>query len=611
MSFKSRFRRFKLHLYLNIILGIGCFIFLLNAFIYRRSFLWLFGVLFVVSLIALIISETNRRKNALGLLENVDEQLIPFIRLFDRYNRRLINWSLVAFGWVFSFGFSLISIGINSKPFEFLEKININLIVFEVIAFFIIKNYTLVGWFSKNHNFENAGALRKLHKRAIILSLIYWLVASGIYYYFEEVFVIDSAPFFSGLYIFMALVFNLFKLNQFTHSKKKYNRLVVAMILIVAIVVGGYSFLSRDIWLTQPYINHVPNIYDGHSEITYDERTGVYTITKESGDFKILQLTDIHLGGSFLSYDKDLKALDTIFQLLEETRPDLVIVTGDLVFPIGYASFSFNNTAPVQQFAAFMRNTGIPWAFTYGNHDTESYAASSKKDLNELYKSLSWYTSKNLLYPYVQPDITGRNNQLIELKNQDGSLAQALFLIDSNAYTGEGISSEYDYIHDDQVEWYKNQVLALEDEEGDIVPSMIFIHIPLQEYATAADLYNAGSDEVTYYFGSNKESKVGKVSCSKYPSKLFDTAKELKSTEAIFCGHDHYNNMSLEYQGIRLTYGMSIDYLAMSGIARDTEQRGATLITIHDDGEWDIEQVPFGNKSFTFFDDFKRMGQRK
>ena len=69
--------------------------------------------------------------------------------------------------------------------------------------------------------------------------------------------------------------------------------------------------------------------------------------------------------------------------------------------------------------------------------------------------------------------------------------------------------------------------------------------------------------------------------------------------------------MSLEYQEIRLTYGMSIDYLAMSGIARDTEQRGATLITIHDDGEWDIEQVPFGNKSFTFFDDFKRMADGK
>ena len=43
---------------------------------------------------------------------------------------------------------------------------------------------------------------------------------------------------------------------------------------------------------------------------------------------------------------------------------------------------------------------------------------------------------------------------------------------------------------------------------------------------------------------------------------------------------------------IRLTYGMSIDYLAMPGIARDTKQRGATLITVHDDSKVDIRQVP-------------------
>ena len=50
--------------------------------------------------------------------------------------------------------------------------------------------------------------------------------------------------------------------------------------------------------------------------------------------------------------------------------------------------------------------------------------------------------------------------------------------------------------------------------------------------------------------------------------------------------------MSLEYKGIRLTYGMSIDYLAMPGIARDTKQRGATLITTHKDSSIDIEQIP-------------------
>lgn len=258
---------------------------------------------------------------------------------------------------------------------------------------------------------------------------------------------------------------------------------------------------------------------------------------------------------------------------------------------MGIMSMSFNNSAPVGQFAAFMRNIDIPWAFTYGNHDTESLATTSKRDLNELYKSLSYKTSGNLLYPYVQPDVTGRNNQLIEIRNSDGTLMQALFLIDSNAYTGEGINV-YDYIHDDQVAWYAQEIERLNAKEGRTVPSMVFFHIPLQQYRTAYELYEQGSDEVKYFFGENGEKMINKVCCSDYPSKLFDTMLELGSTKAVFCGHDHYNNMSLEYKGIRLTYGMSIDYLAMPGIEHDTKQRGAELITLYGDGGWDIRQIP-------------------
>ena len=366
---------------------------------------------------------------------------------------------------------------------------------------------------------------------------------------------------------------------------------MIAVLLLIVLVAGGYVFLSRDIWLTQPYINSVPWLYEGERHIAYDESTGVYTITKPEGDFRILQLTDIHLGGGVLSFDKDLKALKAVYALLEATRPDLVIVTGDLCFPVGFSSFSFNNTAPVQQFAAFMRNTGIPWAFTYGNHDTESYAASDRHTLNELYKSLSWKTSRTLLYPYVQPEITGRNNQLIELREKDGSLTWALFLIDSNAYTGDGLN-KYDYIHDDQAAWYRSEVLRLNAETGHTVPSLVFFHIPLQEYKTAYELYEQDSDAVTRFFGENTEKTPDKVCCSEYPSSIFDTAVELGSTRGFFCGHDHYNNMSLEYRGIRLTYGMSIDYLAMPGIARDTAQRGATLIVLDDSGGMDVTQVP-------------------
>ena len=78
---------------------------------------------------------------------------------------------------------------------------------------------------------------------------------------------------------------------------------------------------------------------------------------------------------------------------------------------------------------------------------------------------------------------------------------------------------------------------------------------------------------------------------------MFDTALELGSTTGFFCGHDHYNNASLEYKGIRLTYGMSIDYLAMPGIEYETKQRGAELITLHPDGTWNLEQIPLDSIS--------------
>jgi len=45
--------------------------------------------------------------------------------------------------------------------------------------------------------------------------------------------------------------------------------------------------------------------------------------------------TDIHFGGSLYSIKKDTKALDAVYDLIEYTKPDLVIVTGDMTFPLG------------------------------------------------------------------------------------------------------------------------------------------------------------------------------------------------------------------------------------------------------------------------------------
>lgn len=594
-EFNRLFKKERKHIYATTILGIITLAYGLQSVLYfHENFLFLFILSMIFLLIDLFIIR-KYQKNDNKEIYSVDYR-VKFEKQFDKYSKKSIFWLKMLFLTIFVMFFEFISLKLNSKTYEIIETFNNKLFVLEIVIFCFAKNILIQKWLNKKIDFENQEKYKKVFRNILMLSIIYWILGIILYYVAEKVLVLNISFYIETIYGFFIIFYNIFRVKKVTYHSQKINKMAVIATSTAIVLLGGYAFFSRDIWLTQPYINTVPYMYEGNDLIEYNEETGVYTITSNTDDFKILQLTDIHLGGSILSYDKDLKALEAVYKLIDYTKPDLVVVTGDLTFPMGVMSFSFNNKAPVQQFSAFMRNTGIPWAFTFGNHDTESMAIGSKEDLNDLYKSLSWKTSKNLLYPYVQPkendkEIWGRNNQLIEVRNTDGTLNQALFLIDSNAYTGEGLN-KYDFIHDDQVNWYKEQILRLNKEEGKTVSSLGFFHIPLQQYKTAYDLYESGSSEVKYFFGSNDEKMINKICASEYPSSLFDTAKELGSTKGFFCGHDHYNNMSLEYEGIRLTYGMSIDYLVMPGIARDTKQRGATLITSHKDSSIDIEQIP-------------------
>ena len=84
---------------------------------------------------------------------------------------------------------------------------------------------------------------------------------------------------------------------------------------------------------------------------------------------------------------------------------------------------------------------------------------------------------------------------------------------------------------------------------------------------------------------------------------LFETMEELGSTKGIFVGHDHKNNFSLIYKGIRFTYGMSVDYLAYPGIYKLGAQRGCTVIEISPDGTFDCHaENYYQNKYVSLYD---------
>lgn len=507
----------------------------------------------------------------------------------DKYIKRIINLSyLLVYAIAILITNILITVlGENAKIYEVLTAIRPMILAVEYVLMFLLVFQKELKQYSES---ESILSTKRYIRLQLIFSSVSWLIYLIISSIVGLTFLYHSFFIVSCIFWGMVVVSNLTSRKKVTCRNFEWKKRYTIVICMTAVVCALFTYLKRDTFYLQGKINRIARIQQNTVPIEYDDETGIYSLTMNNSEFKILQLTDIHFGGSLYSIRKDTKALDAVYELIEYTKPDLVIVTGDMTFPLGIMSFSFNNSSAVQQFAAFMRNANIPWAFIFGNHDTEVMSSLDKKGLCDLYESLSFKTSGTLLYPYIQPDITGRNNQVIELYNEDGSLNQALFLIDSNAYTGEGINV-YDYIHDDQVEWYEKEIKRLNEQEEKTVSSMVFFHIPLQEYRTAYELYESGSNEVKYFFGSNDEEMIDKVCCSDYPSRLFDKMKELDSTKAVFCGHDHYNNISLEYQGIRLTYGMSIDYLAMPGIEKSDKQRGGTLITINADSTYTIEQI--------------------
>ena len=546
-------------------------------------------------LIFILRSLKNKRSYLYSDDVAFDEESYEYLKLFfDRYTKKFLNSMFILVGGLVIYLYFVMNMVISTKlkDGELAGYVGVQTVVVAWILLFVIKNFLcrgmVQGLFQKSFKTLDKKYLWKF----LVLSAVYGICALAVIFvlrsHVEVYFNLLLVAIF--IYVLLCTIYNLTLRKNIVFKNIRVNKRRVIALTLVAVLFLGYQFLSMDSWILQPYVSTVSAVTPEMDDIIYDDESGVYTITTEKEDFKILQLTDVHLGGNPVSAIKDYKALTAVYALIENTQPDFVMVTGDLVFPMGIMSFSINNSTPMLQFASFMRNVGVPWAFAYGNHDTEAMAKSSTDEIDTLLKSVSYKTSRNFLYPYIQPDITGRNNQLIEIRNEDGSLNQALFVLDSNDYV-DGKMNNYDYIHDDEVDWYKAQVERLNAEEGKTVSSLLFFHMPLQEYRDAYQFYEAGSNQVKYFFGENGETMIDKVCCSDYPSKLFNTAKELGSTKAMFCGHDHYNNLSVEYEGIRLTYGLSIDYLAMPGIDKDTRQRGGTLITLHEDSTYDIEQI--------------------
>ena len=249
----------------------------------------------------------------------------------------------------------------------------------------------------------------------------------------------------------------------------------------------------------------------------------------DKGHFKIIQFTDVH----FIADDpRSDVALETIDAVIKAENPDLVMLTGDVIF--GKPAEKSMRTILDQ-----VAKHDVPFAVTFGNHDDEQ--GLTRAELYDIIKS----------YPN---DITGKvegisgvTNFILPVRSSDGKRdAEIIYVFDSHSYSDINGVGGYACIKFDQIQWYRQMSKQFTDSNnGKPNPSIAFFHRALPEFHQAVE------SESAPMFGIRKER-----ACSpNLNSGLFASMKEMGDVQGIFVGHDHDNDYSVMWQDILLAYG--------------------------------------------------------
>ena len=113
------------------------------------------------------------------------------------------------------------------------------------------------------------------------------------------------------------------------------------------------------------------------------DEDGCWTFTTDR-DFKVVQLTDIHIGGGLFSLKKDAKAMNAVAAMITAEKPDLVVLTGDMVYPVPFQAGTFNNEISTKLLITLMEKLGVYYTVCFGNHDSEAYGTHKTSDFRSL-----------------------------------------------------------------------------------------------------------------------------------------------------------------------------------------------------------------------------------
>lgn len=303
--------------------------------------------------------------------------------------------------------------------------------------------------------------------------------------------------------------------------------------------------------------------YDWNESAEYSSEKYAVSLEKQPGkDFVVLNFTDVQLR-DIESYGAAGDFADkTMDKLIKEIKPDLITMTGDNAWaPLAYLKL-----------IKFIDSYDIPWAAVMGNHDGQGL-------VSEFWAAYQMAQAKNCLFECGPKDM-GYGNYIINI-TENGKTVHTLFMMDTHSNASNG---GYDHLWDNQISWYKWAVNGIASENGAVVQSSVFMHIPVNEYGDAwkaawnEDTQEYNADYAETSFGKNDENVCSPKEENR--TTFFAVCKEMGSTKDMIAGHDHINSSSILYNGIRLSYGMKTG----NGCYWTPEMNGGSTLSISSDG---------------------------
>lgn len=246
---------------------------------------------------------------------------------------------------------------------------------------------------------------------------------------------------------------------------------------------------------------------------------------RDDGRFRILQLTDLHYTANE-QQSGHVPAMLT--KLIEREKPDLIVITGDLVYAAGPEKL-------LRHICGVIAKQDVPYAITLGNHDAEQ--GLTRSEIYDIVRTLP-----NCINGSYNPAGERQGDFVIPIAATNDPCGAALYIMDSNDYNANDHS--YAGVDAEQVAWYVQQSKALEARYDRKVNSLVFTHIPLPEYPAAFD-----NDPHCVGFRLEKECP-GRDNYG-----MFDAMVAQGDVTGVFAGHDHSNDYIATMQGIALGYG--------------------------------------------------------